>query len=147
LIAAVAQLVGGAIMARWAMTYRHEVKPKTFVVEPAGGVLIVTALILIGVSFALLMRSPFRMPLGERLFRLVWLGPIGRAFVRFAGRGKTDGVASTTRSLSPRTPGVPAKSKGAAKPGHVPTTPTGDRVAKLEFRVAELERWREASKG
>jgi serine/threonine-protein kinase len=146
LIAAVAQLVGGAIMARWAMTYRHEVRPGFFTVEPAGGVLIVTALILIGVSFALLLRSPFRMPLGERLFRLVWLGPIGRAFVRFAARGKTRRVVPATPSFSPTTPVIAPKSNGAAAPARVPTTPTGDRLAKLELRVAELEKWREENK-
>ena len=41
---------------------------------------------LLGVSFLLLARSPFRMPLGERLFRIVWLGPPGRASFDFRRR-------------------------------------------------------------
>lgn len=38
-----------------------------------------SGLSLLGVSFLLFARSPFRMPVGERLFRLVWLGRDGAA--------------------------------------------------------------------
>ena len=48
-----------------------------------------SGLSLLGASFLLLARSPFRMPPGERLFRVVWLGPPGRAFVRFSSRNVT----------------------------------------------------------
>ena len=30
--------------------------------------------------------AEFRAPAGERLFRVIWLGPIGRVFVRVSGR-------------------------------------------------------------
>jgi hypothetical protein len=32
----------------------------------------------------LLIRSPFRMQLNERLFRRIWMGPVGRWFLRRA---------------------------------------------------------------
>ena len=102
---------------------------------------------MLGVSLALLLRSPFRMPIGERLFRLVWLGPFGRAFVRFAGRGKGARAAGESVSIRPGTSVTEEKSNGASRvTPRVRTTPAGDRVANLEVRVAELERWREAAR-
>ena len=56
-------------------------------------ILILSAMIMLGVGLALLLRSPFRAPLGERVFRLVWLGPVGR--VR-ANRGQTPKQGSDT---------------------------------------------------
>jgi serine/threonine-protein kinase len=135
LIAAIGQLVMALIMARWALGYRYRIAPERYAVALPGTILIITAMILLGVSLALLLKSPFRMPLGERLFRLVWLGPIGRSFVRLAGRGKG-------RTTTPQP--VPVRSNGAARAA-VPNTPAGDRVAKLELRVAELEKWRASS--
>jgi serine/threonine-protein kinase len=135
LIAAVGQLAMATIMARWALEYRYVNAAGDRAIAVPGATLIITAMILLGVSLALLLKSPFRMPIGERLFRLVWLGPIGRGFVRVAGRGKTRRPAAVPVAA------VAAKSNGAA-PVRVPTTPTGDRVAKLELRVAELEKWR-----
>ena len=37
-----------------------------------------------------------RMPIGERLFRAVWLGPFGRWFVRRAARGLTPAKIAST---------------------------------------------------
>jgi hypothetical protein len=97
---------------------------------------------LFGVSLALLLRSPFRMPLGERLFRLVWLGPIGRAFIRAAGRG----VARPNSTSGVSRGGAPTAAKRPAVPVAKPTAARApDRVDALEMRVAELERWRRDS--
>jgi serine/threonine-protein kinase len=110
------------------------------------GTVIIAAsgLSLLGVSFLLLARSPFRMPPGERLFRLVWLGPPGRWFVRLSSRrvappdiGKTlpgRVRANSSASLKPR----------AAAPA-APPAPL-DRMGALEARVAALEQWRDGAK-
>ena len=127
-------------MIAWALTFRHQLAPRHFQTDLPGVVLLFGAIILFGVSLGLLLRSPFRMPIGERLFRIVWLGPIGRAFIRLAGGGvarqpSTSGVSGivTARPAPPR----PADQAPKAIGVHAP-----DRVAALELRVAELERWR-----
>jgi eukaryotic-like serine/threonine-protein kinase len=116
---------------RWALEYRFLVAPGRHRVTPAGSVLVLTALILFGVSLALLARSPFRPPFGERFFRLVWLGPIGRWFLRFASRKVK--VPTTVTTWSARIEHTPAAAP-VALPGH--------QHGALEARVLELERWR-----
>ena len=112
-----------------------------------GGItMLVTGLMLVGVSMVLFARSPFRMPIGERLFRRVWLGPLGRGFLRLAARSaRRQGAATAT---IPRT----APRAVAVAPNEVPSTVTkrsGDdsteAVAELRQRVAALERWREST--
>ncbi|HUQ81767.1 MAG TPA: serine/threonine-protein kinase [Gemmatimonadaceae bacterium] len=101
-----------------------------------------TGLSLLGVSFLLFARSPFRMPVGERLFRLIWLGPLGRGFLRFSARGVTKRAEGTTMAgvTSPSVARAPT-SNGAGRKRAITPIP-GDRLAALESRVAELERWR-----
>src|SRR6185503_13809655 len=88
-----------------------------------------TGLSLLGVSLLLFARSPFRMPVGERLFRLVWLGPVGEAFLKVSGRSVERRATGTTL---PRATGPQAK----AKPNTVSTPPPQpvppDRIASLE---------------
>jgi hypothetical protein len=99
---------------------------------------------LLGAGFLLLARSPFRMPPGERVFRVVWLGPPGRAFVRFSSRnvappssGKTvPGLARARASAN-----IAETGRAAAPVVAVTAAPT-DRMRSLEDRVAALERWR-----
>jgi hypothetical protein len=81
----------------------------------------------------LLLKSPFRSSPPERLFRLVWLGPIGRGFVRASMRGvKTRGGATAPVRAVPVVAPV-------VKPGVVSSS---EAVTALSARVAELERWR-----
>jgi eukaryotic-like serine/threonine-protein kinase len=140
LVAAVIQL-GMAIVFFWgAMQYRHR-RPDGggHYVEPAGGILVLVSFILFGISIALLLRSPFRAPPGERAFRLFWLGPLGRAFVRFSGRKawKGGGGASPARSVTlPPLRTQPPMPAPVVAPG---------RIEALEQRVSELERWRKGS--
>ena len=68
----------GVGMAWWAFRMRKQVGPHSYQVPIAGMLLVFGGVALFGVSLGLLLRSPFRMPMGERLFRVVWLGPIGR---------------------------------------------------------------------
>ena len=112
-----------------------------------GGItMLVTGLMLVGVSVVLFARSPFRMPVGERLFRRVWLGPLGRGFLRLAARSARRQVSATaaTPRMAPRAVAV--------APNEVSSTVTkrsGDdstaAVAELRRRVAALERWREST--
>jgi hypothetical protein len=121
--------------------------------EPAQGSLgrlVVAAfgLSLFGVGFLLLARSPFRMPPGERLFRVVWLGAPGRAFVRFSSRRVTPpssgksapGLAGTRANVNI------AETGRAAAPVVATTATPPDRMRSLENRVAALERWRNGAK-
>jgi serine/threonine-protein kinase len=123
----------------WSLTFRHQLGPRKFQTDLPGVVLLFGAIILFGVSLGLLLRSPFRMPIGERLFRIVWLGPIGRAFIGLAGRGlarQSDG-SGVSRAVVAR----PHQQATAPAP-QAPAVHAPDRVAALEMRVAELERWR-----
>jgi predicted Ser/Thr protein kinase len=126
----------------WALTFRHQLGPRKFQTDLPGVVLLFGAIILFGVSLGLLLRSPFRMPIGERLFRIVWLGPVGRAFIGLAGRGvarpsSASGVSAVVGTRSAQQPALPVVPTPAAR--------APDRVAALEMRVAELERWRRDS--
>jgi serine/threonine-protein kinase len=122
---------------------RKQIGPHQFQLGLVGAVFLFGAIVLFGVSLGMLLRSPFRPSIGERLFRVIWLGPIGRAFVRFAGRGLTrDGAsassaqrsgASRVRAAPPAAP-APRSTQGAVA--------ASDRIGALEVRVAELERWR-----
>jgi hypothetical protein len=105
--------------------------------------MVLGAMIMLGVSLALLARSPFRAPVGERLFRLVWLGPLGRAFVSFASRRgprREDAPVRTGRSSRAAT--------SSSEPALAPVAkkmPPDARLVELEARVVELERWRKTT--
>ena len=97
-----------------------------------------SGLSLLGVSFLLLARSPFRMPPGERMFRVVWLGPLGRWFVRFSSRNATP---PSSGKFAPGLAGMRAN-VNIAETGRVAApvvattaTPT-DRMRSLEDRLA-----------
>ena len=92
------------------------------------------ATVMIGVAFVGLLRSPFRPAIGERLFHLFWLGPVGRGFLALAGLGIRAPVAGTSREAVTAAPARPAPvSGGAGAP---------DRITALEARMTDLERWR-----
>jgi hypothetical protein len=134
LVAAGVQAIAALAMARVALLFRQPVTPTENRIDPGGGILMYSAMILFGVSLALFLRSPLRAPLGERLFRFFWLGPIGRAFIRFGGR-KTPSRPTTPRPLT-----APA-AKAAPTPVAIPPAAL-PQLAALESRVAELEKWR-----
>ena len=140
-----------ALKPQWKIGGRPVTEAPPQPVRGTAGNLTMTAsgLALLGVSFLLLARSPFRMPVGERLFRIVWLGPLGRGFIRFSSRGVAKRAVGTTlpgaTSPSVSQLATSPKSNGAAT-GRRPITPApADRVAALEARIAALERWREGS--
>jgi eukaryotic-like serine/threonine-protein kinase len=128
-VAALAQLAMVPLLAYLAFGFRTEVRPGYHHVAPAGAILIFTAAILLGMGFVLLIRSPFRMSAGERLFRRFWLGWPGALFLRIAARGLNTAQAQQAF--------VPVRFAVAPKP-------PGDNgnAASMEARIAALEEWR-----
>ncbi len=153
MVSAVAQLAVAALLFRLALPFRTTNADGSHTTSTPGVVLIACAAILVGVGMVLLMRSPFRMPLGERLFRRIWIGPFGRAFLGLAARG-TGASSRRARTLPPAAPVTGAAGTTAARgstitasasqePITVPAVTAGaDRLSALEQRVLELERWR-----
>jgi serine/threonine-protein kinase len=138
IIAGVAQLALAIFFFWWALQHRFR-RPdgRGYYVDGAGSVLVLTSLILFGISVALLLRSPFRAPPGERAFRLFWLGPLGRGFVRVSGRKawkEQTSIPSRPQTIPPTRSTQPPMPAPAVAP---------DRITALEQRVSELERWRE----
>lgn len=132
-----AALVAAApLMAFGAQRFRQQIGPHRYQTSLTGIVLIFAATVALPVGAIMLIRSPFRMPLGERLFRTVWLGPVGRWAIRRASRGMPAMTTGVTHSLTP---------VRAVPPAHV-TMPremiSSSRIVALEERVAALERWR-----
>jgi hypothetical protein len=123
-------LVAAVAFIRIAYGLRVPLGPERYASPLAGVALVFSGFALLGTSFVLLFKSPFRMPPGERIFRLLWLGPIGRGFVRLSMRGVKPSSVVAARAL--------------AATVVAPTTVrfTADPVSTLEARVSELERWR-----
>jgi hypothetical protein len=136
---AILQLLMGAALFYGALQLRVQLAPDRYRVSLGGEIMVFSAIVLAGMAFVLFVRSPFRMPIGERLFRLVWLGPIGRAILRLGARkvaltvGRSDGKTAG----SSVTPGNPL-------PSYRPTvSPSSENpLAALEARVAALEEWK-----
>ena len=136
-----AQLVAAAALMRGGFAFRHMIRPGYYVTSLPGVFLILSAMIVLGVGLVLLVKSPLRMPLGERLFRVVWLGPTGRAFVRLGARRVWRGSARVPEARSrPGAIAGAARNSDVARGASGPVAP--DRIAALESRVTELERWR-----
>jgi serine/threonine-protein kinase len=130
---AAVMLVGAVVMIWASLQTRVRVTPTTWATPPGGIALVFSGFALLGTSLVLLLKSPFRMSPPERLFRLVWLGPIGRGFVRASMRG-----VKTRRGASMPVHAMPVIAP-VAKPSVVAPS---DAVSALSTRVAELERWR-----
>jgi hypothetical protein len=135
-------VVASAAMWRGAFALRTTIGPHNHSITPFGVFLLLAGTITFGVGGVLVLRSPFRMPVSERLFRLVWLGPVGRAFVRLAGRGIRRRAAADI--ATPARPVMPSVSERKADVA-VDRGVGADRVASLESRVTELERWRNSA--
>jgi hypothetical protein len=97
-----------------------------------------------GVGFILLVRSPFRAPIGERLFRRVWLGPFGRWFIRGAMKQKgATGPEPTTSPNAARpataqaTPVVRSQPRLPA-PAQLTTFAPDPRIDRIEAMLTEL---------
>ncbi|MDQ6612170.1 MAG: serine/threonine protein kinase [Gemmatimonadota bacterium] len=140
---ALALLAGAAITFRGAMLFRHETRPGMYNVELPGLALLACCIVMFGIGVVQLLKSPLRMPLGERLFRLVWIGFPGRAFFQFAGRKHQRRNANarhhpTSKNTVAHEVATPAaKQRPASLPAAV-AVPL-EKFDALEARVATIE--------
>ncbi len=126
---------------------RVELREGYFGVRIPGAVLLYTAYITRGFAIIALLRTPLRRSVGEWLFRLFWLGPLGRRALRRAAKSgggsaasrTTDAqvVASTATRTDPRESRV-AMSEDSGSNALV------EQMRVVEARVESLERWRDA---
>ena len=87
ILAAVVMLLAGGVCGYIGISMRVETEPGYYNLGLGASAVLALAMFYLGAGMVLLLKSPLRMPLGERVFRKIWLGPLGRAFVRFGGRG------------------------------------------------------------
>jgi hypothetical protein len=124
----------------FAFRFRTKAPSGNYAVTEQGVALFAIATILGGMSAIALIRSPFRMPLGEAAFRTVWLAPIGRAVVRLTGLSAERAVMrSDVSRASGRVLPMPVAKPGT---GSGANAADGRRFGELEQRVQELEQWR-----
>ncbi|MBK7596955.1 MAG: hypothetical protein IPJ11_17530 [Gemmatimonadetes bacterium] len=81
------QLAGAAALIWFGLQLRVQVGPQQYRAPVGALVMVVSAMCMIGISVVLIVRSPIRMPAGERAFRRAWLGPVGRVFPTLGARG------------------------------------------------------------
>ena len=141
-VVAIILLAGAALAFRGAYIFRHRVSAGYYQVEPVGFVLILACIMMLGVGVVQLLKSPLRMPVGERMFRLFWLGFPGRMFVTLAGRKtrRKNLQSSSGTGLG----AIPSRPSPSPSPGQsatsTPASPAAnDRISALETRVSTLE--------
>ena len=140
---AIGMLVFSALLFYAALQTRVTLAPGRYRTGLGGTTMVITALVLFGVSFVLLLRSPFRMPIGERVFRRIWLGAFGRWFLARAGQGLTPSVTASTGTTGTSSV-VPV---AAATPGRNSSAAGDPSVRDLDQRVRALEQWRRSQSG
>jgi hypothetical protein len=149
-LAALFMIGSAAVLIRLAMNFRFPAATGGYYVTLPGAVMFICGLLEIGFGLPLLLRSPLRMPMTERVFRMLWLGPIGRGFFRLASLGLNRSEDSKTRRrITVGEPGSRksspvAKILAATTPAAPPTAynenGTHDaRLAAIEQRIAVLE--------
>jgi len=137
-----------AFMPIWfALSRRVQVGPGQFNSPLYVIVIRFCALLMFGIGALLLARSPFRLSPGERLFRLVWLGPIGTLMVRLGARGarsRPDGEVRVTAGVRATASASMRLGAATASPAPVtvptPSLPLLPTLASLDARVPALER-------
>lgn len=120
--------------------------PGAYDVPPLGIAFFFNMLACVAVAAVLVARSPFRANLGERAFRAVWLGPVGRALLRrvlrngvSGHRGVRTSRSTTSPVVSPMPSSVSVVANGHAGTRGVASAETMARLSQLEARVAALE--------
>jgi serine/threonine-protein kinase len=132
----VVMLVVAFVLFRWVMnSMRVEGNEGFFTISRPGMIIIYAAFIIAGLSVVNLLRSPLRANVGEHLFRLVWVSPIGRAMLALLGLRVNRPTG--TQTLPPTRP-VTAPAAPVHTSKALPVTDT----TTLEDRVAALEQWR-----
>jgi hypothetical protein len=137
---AIFMLLVSVVLFRQALNMRTGV-PGNYQTPVPGVVMLFSALPCFGMGLVLLLRSPLRMSLLERVFRWIWLGRVGRRFVQSVAPKSGTTVPSIRVA-----PAIAAASSKAlvhamtAPPAEAETLPSGARLEALEARLARLER-------
>lgn len=139
----------GVVSLLVALQLREPLSTGGYRTGPAGVGLLFNALGCFGAALVLWLRSPMRMPVGERAFRMFWLHGPGRWLISLVLRESTGAAGS--RSVTSTPSQVPARSavRGIAPAGDAPPPSSADdrRLAALEARVETLEAWRREARG
>jgi eukaryotic-like serine/threonine-protein kinase len=130
---AVALLPLSFVVERIAMESRVQVGPTLWDIPPYGIALFFLGNVMRGASLVMLISTPLRMPIGERLFRLMWLGPIGRWLLD--GRDQKRVGRTIPPTLRP-TP-VAQPNTSIASPTAAPLS-----MEQVHQRLKALEEWR-----
>ena len=139
-----AMIVMAILLTTYVLQHRVLVSPGHFRVPRPMVFMLVSSAIMLGIAFIGLMRNPFRATFGEWMFRVVWMGWPGRALLWIAGRGAGRApnapVAAAVQLVATTTP-MQVRRDGVAHTGQA-ASEDAMRLARLEARVAELERVR-----
>lgn len=103
-----------------------------------GVALFFCAVALLAVAAVIAARSPFRASLGERAFRRIWLGGLGRAVLRRALGSKATGASTPTQGSA--VSGSRAPQATALAPAPAIGAAPDDRLTRIEARLDALER-------
>jgi len=144
IISASATIVTAFLLIWFALSRRVQTGPGQFNSPLYGIIIVFSGLLMLGIGTVLLARSPFRMSPGERFFRLVWLGPLGRLLVRLGARGARQDLGTAARLTTGTRAAIvrSALPSSAATPvARVPTA-TAHTIASLDARLHALEEWR-----
>ncbi|HEX5633132.1 MAG TPA: hypothetical protein VFX50_07890, partial [Gemmatimonadales bacterium] len=142
-------MIAMALMLLWLVwRSRVQIGPSLYRVPRGMVVTLFSAVTMLGMAFIGLVRNPFRPTVGERLFRVLWMGAFGRGFLRLAARGvaRAEAGASSPRIAAPtlRAADAAPGARGEAHTG-VGAGEETVRLARLEARVEALEQWRGSS--
>ncbi len=137
----IADLTVSALLIVVAFQGRVKTGPLHYTLSGWAATTFIVAAAMLGLGVFGLLRSPLRATVAERLFQRLWLGPLGRFFIRRAVRER--GAAPSSRTLSMPgigaalpAPAVPARSAPAA----TNATTAEQRLLELERRLAALEK-------
>jgi eukaryotic-like serine/threonine-protein kinase len=120
---------------------RTEIRPGVHAVFPLGVRLLYAVFIASGIAIVGLLRSPFRRPIGEWLYKWFWLGWPGTAVLALAARGVPavdDGSVTLPRATRDSAKNRLATSAVMPAPGQ-DVSHEAPRIAALERRIAALE--------
>ncbi len=151
-IVILALVLAGSYVIEWYVVnfQRALMQPGVYRVSHPGVVMLYSANVMRGMSIIGLVRSPLRRPIGEWLFRWVWLGAPGRLLLRTAARrvpasGSITRPGSTARGIAVAAPSVAASAANGTNARAPEVTPVragasiDERVRELEQRVTTLE--------
>jgi hypothetical protein len=141
----------GVLSVAVAASLRERLGPGQYRTGPVGVAFLFNGLACCCVALVIWLRSPMRMPVGERAFRAFWLGAPGRLLLRWAmRRGRAPSAIASGTGVWP-SPGVesPPSARGGderrptSRAPVAPTTVPEPRLDALEARVRALEAWRD----